>query len=81
MFCNSRTSVIAEFVTSNFIFIISYLGKKRLKHISLRFLFSSLFGKTQQKHSKFSTGEKWMLINDLAQKRKLISKFITSQTC
>ena len=39
------TSVIAEFPTSNFIFVISYLCNKRLNHMSLFFLLSSLFAK------------------------------------
>ena len=36
----------------------SYLCKNELNHMSLSFLFSSLFGKIWQLHSKMSTGEK-----------------------
>ena len=60
-FFNSLTSVIAEFPTGNFIFVISHLCKKRLNHLSLFFLFPSLFGKIQQLHASFNRKKKYVL--------------------
>ena len=43
---NSLTSVITEFPTSNFIFDINPIFAKKVEpHVSLFFLFASLFGK------------------------------------
>ena len=58
LFFNSLTSIIAEFPTSKLIFVISYLRKKRLNHMSLFFLFSRFFGKIYQLHAKVLIGEK-----------------------
>ena len=80
-FSNSLTSVIAEFPTDNFVFVLSHLCKKRLNHLSLFFLFPSLFGKIQQLHASFNRKKKYVLIFwDLMNEQKTFFKIAVLQS-
>ena len=67
-FCNYRIP------TSNFIFVISFLCKKRLNHTFLLFLFPSLLSRIQQLHAKVSI-RKNVCINDLYYMNELKQPF------
>ena len=64
IYFNSFISLIAEFPTSNFMFVISYFCKKKFNHMALFFLFPNFFVKILQFHAKVQE-EKKVCINHL----------------